>query len=1193
MKQIHGFAALIALLMAGICSCHIAREPGDPPYYRKSTTWQETMLDSRLAMIDFFAGTGRDNGDPMHMSNWYLAGPYPSENLAEVFLPELNTPDPQTRDSLGQPIWQERPDLTDGKIQELPFETATITYLYRKITVPAAISVTGSFSGKDGTDIWLNGDKIVHSDIPRGLEPDKDRAQMHLKAGDNHLLLKVFAQVGKPGFYFRTLPEPLSLATYIWPMVERDFPDSLSHIQMEWERNDGIWSNLTVNDNISSVTGNYLKSFRRPSFALMAAEIVKTSPLSDLRQLYYRDHLFNETWESCKDFNFQSLRMAIRDLQESYPSEYHDGKQYLSELSGLEQEFKPILTAFQSQQEVNIVENKFLQIVKNLLSLQRKALISNPLIINQPVLYVVRQQYWGNHGPTNTMFQNGEDFPGGVGGLKAWRSDGSALKLIEFDRDGRTKSLKTLLTKPFGMIRDPDIGFNGKKVLFSMRCDKADDYHIYEMNIDGSCVKQLTWGTELADIDPIYLPDGHIVFSSTRDLKYCHCNIHIQPNLFKMEDDGANIVQIGGGHLWEGHPSLMPDGRILYSRWEYVDRQFGPSYGLWTMYPDGTNQTLYYGNNAWTPSAVLDGRIIPGTSMVSCIFSGIHNLPWGSLTIVDRRRGLDGSGPVMKIWPAFSRKLLENVDNLAWTPYKIDLFHYPVPKYEDPYPLADPVSGKNGGKYFLVSRSVGKVTHHFESTSKTNASYALMGIFLIDVFGNELLLHVEEPGCYDPMPAGERYKPPAIPSRVNYTKDSGYFYLENIYWGTGMELVPRGTIKYLRIVEAPPKRHWAENGWGIDAAQPPAMNWNVTISKAIIGDIPVEEDGSAYFEIPANKFVYFQALDKDKMMVQSMRSGTMVQPGETMGCVGCHENRLQSAPNRKFSAMKRPASLPEPWYGQARDFNYYTEVQPVFDRHCTVCHDYRKPAGKILNLAGDPGLVFNTSYLDIHRKSAIRWFPDSTNKKLLIKVIHDGPPAVLPPYSWGSHRSRLVDILKNGHNKVQLSREELERIITWIDLNAPYYGRYSAVYSENPFARSPLTAEQLKQLAGYLDPANKGKPSGINWSALERQEGSQLSFVRPELSPILDRIPGKGSSGYQQALAIITAGKKQLESLPREDMPGCLIDPVYLMDVARNQRYLKLAGAEKQARQSILEGRKFYAFKPSEPKARLPLKMDK
>ena len=291
--------------------------------------------------------------------------------------------------------------------------------------------------------------------------------------------------------------------------------------------------------------------------------------------------------------------------------------------------------------------------------------------------------------------------------------------------------------------------------------------------------------------------------------------------------------------------------------------------------------------------------------------------------------------------------------------------------------------------------------------------------------------------------------------------------------------------------------------------------------------------------------------------------------------------------------MKRPPSIPDPWYGPERDFNYYSEVQPVFDRHCIVCHDYGKPAGQVLNLAGDPGIVFNTSYVDLQRKSAIRWFPDTTNQKLLIKVIQDGPPAVLPPYSWGSHRSRLVDILKNGHKKVKLSSEEMDRIITWIDLNAPYYGRYSAIYSENPFARSPLSAGQLRQLAGILDHTYGKTPSSINFAALERTEGSQFSFFRPEMSRILQKIHGRETADYEAALEIIKAGREQLERLPREDLPGCPADPVYKKDIERNLRYLKLAELEKKARQAVTKGEKYFAFKPSGEIGKPPGKNDK
>ena len=356
-----------------------------------------------------------------------------------------------------------------------------------------------------------------------------------------------------------------------------------------------------------------------------------------------------------------------------------------------------------------------------------------------------------------------------------------------------------------------------------------------------------------------------------------------------------------------------------------------------------------------------------------------------------------------------------------------------------------------------------------------------MGLCLLDMSGNEAELYVEEPGgssrrsvtatmgCFDPMPLGPRQCPPVIPADMELAETTSTFYVTDVYRGSGMESVPRGTIKTIRVVEAPPKRHWTKSGqhWHIDTHQAPAMNFNCTNNKRILGDAPVEADGSAYFEVPSDRFVFFQLLDEQGRMVQSMRSGTTTQPGERTGCVGCHENRRTSVPpNEGPLAMRRPANKLKPWYGPEREFNYLAEVQPVFNKHCVECHDYGKEAGDALNLAGDLGLAFNTSYLALRTKSPMRWHEDKPgDPKALIKAVDDGPPQVLPPYAWGAHRSRLVDVLLGDHYEVQLDQESLDRVITWIDLNAPYYGNYASAYPDNLFGRSPLDNRQLARLA--------------------------------------------------------------------------------------------------------------------------------
>ena len=806
----------------------------------------------------------------------------------------------------------------------------------------------------------------------------------------------------------------------------------------------------------------------------------------------------------------ESLRGAVEDLIDTFGSSYPDGQSYLARLDRLSGQLEG--ATGQRAEELRV----------KLESLRREALVANPLVSGHPLLVVVRRQYKSDHHNTATMFQTGEINTGSFQG-------GGALKAIELAGGGK---VKTLLEVPQGVIRDPDVDFDGKKVLFSMRSDRADDYHIYEIGGGGSGLKQLTFGSSVSDIDPIYLPDGRILFGSTREPKYCMCNRHIMCNLFTMDSDGANIQQIGHSTLHEGHPALLPDGRIIYDRWEYIDRNFGDAQGVWSVAADGTNHCIYWGNNTNSPGGVLDSRAIPGTERFIANFSSCHDRPWGALAIIDRRLGMDGKGPVIRTWPA------DAIDLVGKGNY--DTFTRVKPKYEDPYPLSE--------KYFLCSRMVGQGEQ--------------MGIYLLDLFGNEILLHAEEPGCFDPMPLGPRPKPAATPSRIAPAKEEGYFFVADVYAGGGMEKIDRGTVKYLRVVESPEKRTWTQPAWdGGTGQQAPGMAYDDFNNKQILGTAPVEEDGSAYFAVPADRFVYFQLLDERRMMVHSMRSGTMTRPGETTGCIGCHESRRSTTlPAGRLMAMSRRPSKLSPWYGPVRKFNYLSEVQPVFDRHCVSCHDYDKKDGEKLNLAGDLGLVFNLSYVELRSKR-------------YVKVPGAGPYQVQPPKSWGSHASRLAEVLLNGHSdpeideQIELDRESFERIITWIDLNAPYYPDYASAYRDNAYGRSPLDGKQAKRLS-ELTGANLG---GRNASSL-------VSFTRPELSPCLKPLDDKTDPKYIEALAIIRSGKDMLAGRPRADMPG--FELVSRIEIDQEAKYRARSKLEARVRSAIIAGRKSYERQP-------------
>jgi len=337
------------------------------------------------------------------------------------------------------------------------------------------------------------------------------------------------------------------------------------------------------------------------------------------------------------------------------------------------------------------------------------------------------------------------------------------------------------------------------------------------------------------------------------------------------------------------------------------------------------------------------------------------------------------------------------------------------------------------------------------------------------------------------------------------------------------------------------------------------MNWHDFNNKRILGTVPVEPDGSAHFEVPAGAFVYFQLLDERGMMVQSMRSGTLVQSGELTGCVGCHEDR-RKAPPALFAKLPTPLALRrEPsalagWQGPPRFFNYLSEVQPVFDRYCVECHDYGKQAGEKLLLCGDKTLVFNTSYKELWRKG-------------YIKAIGAGPADIQQAFSWGSHASPLVATLLAGHHDIEMAPGDFDRLVTWIDVNGPYYPVYSSAFPDNLAGRSPLDASQLKRLEELT-----GIPFG-QLADCRTNRGPLLSFDRPELSPCLWTLDGPEGPVYREALSLLEAGKQALAKIPRADMPG--FQPAQ-PDVLREQRYVARTAEELRMREALVRGEHAY-----------------
>ena len=392
-------------------------------------------------------------------------------------------------------------------------------------------------------------------------------------------------------------------------------------------------------------------------------------------------------------------------------------------------------------------------------------------------------------------------------------------------------------------MRDPQVSYDGKKILFSYRKGGTPNYLLYEIQTDGSGLRQLTDGP-WDDIEPTYLPDGGILFCSSRCRRWINCWPTQVAVLHRCDADGRNIRPVSSNNQHDNTPWVLPDGRVLYTRWEYVDRSEVSYHHLWTANPDGTGQMVFFGN-MHPGIAMLDAKPIPGTGKVVASFSPGHGLREhdGHVTIVDPAAGPDAT--------SFARRVSQTAD------------------FRDPYPLAE--------DSFLVAQQ--------------------SSILLMDGKGDTRVLYSlpaaeRDAGleCHEPRPLGPRPREPLLPHRTEPGKGTGLLLLSDVYRGRNMGGVKRGEIKELLVLETLPK---PINFTG--SGDPISYNGTFTLER-VLGTVPVEADGSACFELPALRSFFFVALDGEGLAVKRMQSFLTVQPGETLGCVGCHEHRTGDRP---------------------------------------------------------------------------------------------------------------------------------------------------------------------------------------------------------------------------------------------------------------------------------------------------------
>lgn len=792
----------------------------------------------------------------------------------------------------------------------------------------------------------------------------------------------------------------------------------------------------------------------------------------------YRD------FQDVSQVNPDAVRRAINDLLTTYHENYPNGKAYLDRLDTLLDKAKTVSQEVEAKKlDEEMGKTRLIEIEQQLLALRKEALLTNnPAIDFNELLFIRRSNKSSLGMPMN------------------WESN-SSLPKRGYDDEILALSLKSesdemrSVYKPRRdyMMSDVDLNFDGEKIMFSSIGNNGR-WHIFELDLNSKKAKQLTDGDKDVDFyDSCYLPDGRIIITSTAPMVGVPCVFgasHVA-NLFLLDPQEKTLRQLCFDQEHNWCPTIMPNGRVLYTRWEYTDTPHSNTRLLFHCNPDGTEQFEFYGSNSYWPTSIFQARPIPGQSArVVGVVGGHHDNPrMGELVILDASRGrYETDGAVQRI-PGYGepveRIVADGLTRNSW------------PKFLHPYPIND--------KYFVVS-------------AKPTPS-SQFGLYLVDVFDNMILIKEwAENSLLEPIPLKVTQRPPMIPDKVDLDRADATIYIPDIYVGRGLQGIPRGEVKELRIYTY--HFGYQEMG-GLLGSIGQDGPWDV---RSVLGTVPVEEDGSALFTIPANLPIAVQPLDKNGQAMQLMRSWMTAMPGELLQCSGCHETQNTAPPivSQTIALGKAPSSI-KPYYPgdvlindktrdvAVRGFSFVNEVQPVLDKYCVSCHDgsaeekvktavvQERPVGTALDgqpfaisLRGDQMLKGWTSDISgnvgyipgVGGKFTVAY--DNLQRFVRRSGIESDYEMFLP-YEYAANTTELVQLLKKGHYGVELDADSWKRLIAWIDMNAPFHGSWSEMMGKDRVEHIAKRRVDLLKLyggavvdfeSGELPQMSKAEPSG-------------------------------------------------------------------------------------------------------------------
>ncbi len=695
--------------------------------------------------------------------------------------------------------------------------------------------------------------------------------------------------------------------------------------------------------------------------------------------------------------------------------------------------------------------------------------------LDAPLLFVKRHSYTGIH-----IYDTYYKWPPGGGGIHVLENPAAPRSQWRVRPVIDPATPNTLGT---GVYSHPELSWDATRILFCFKDRPDGNTCIHEIGIDGRNLRRVTdpsttcagyHGSQSGqhDVAPAYLPDGRIVFLSTRQSGLVPCNNTGAAVLHVMNADGSDIHPISVNFVNEFDPAVLPDGRILFGRWEYVDKNALTIQSLWSVNPDGTHETAVFASNLVFPEAILDARPVPGSPRIVATLAKHNGTPRGSIAFIDPRLGKNNPVAIAN---------LEHPDQPT----------FDLGDSCEPWPLsADAVvfSGRPAGAKRNVLR-------------------------LMDGEGVAVTL-LEDPAIclHSPMLVKPRAVPPVMPETVDRSAAGGRFLVQDIR--AGLQGVRPGEIRWLRVLEETSRTSASTMGGS-------PYNQTFLVSAALafaaknyLGVVPVADDGSVYFEAPAGRALYFQALDRDGRLVQSMRTFVQAAPGTTRSCIGCHEHR-STAPSARAATPPGPGRPPErlrPESWGSGYLDYPTMVQPVLDRHCVPCHGGALGIAAGMDLTGGWTEHFSISYENLvsrrHSQLVAHWIAgiDCMNGTAFWSS------QIFPPRAHGSGAAPLAALLVQGHGGriPRLSRPERDLLMAWIDGNGLYHGTWDSTESgcairEWKPARKALADAMAK--AGCL------RCHGDDAGKLRYFEEDWINLEHPELSRILRAPLAAGPEG--------------------------------------------------------------------------------